>query len=55
MVSVLSNIRTAARKRAAYNRTVNEISTLPVELAVEDLGIFPEDAHKIAMRSVYGR
>ncbi len=55
MASILSTIRTAAQKRAAYNRTVAEISAMPVDLAVEDLGIFPGDAHRIAMRTVYGR
>ena len=55
MASILTTIRTAAQKRAAYNRTFNEISAMPVERAVEDLGIFPEDAHKIALRAVYGR
>ncbi|MEJ6389260.1 hypothetical protein [Gymnodinialimonas ulvae] len=55
MASILTTIRTAAHKRAAYNRIVSEISALPPELAVEDLGIFPEDAQKIAYRSVYGK
>ncbi len=55
MASILKTIRTAAQKRAAYNRTYAEISSLPVEQAVEDLGIFPADAHKIALRTVYGR
>ena len=54
MASIYNTIRTAAQKRAAYNRTYAEISALPVELAVEDLGIYPADAHKIAMRTVYG-
>ncbi len=55
MASILNTIRTAAQKRAAYNRTVAEISAISTELGVEDLGIFPGDAHKIAMRTVYGR
>lgn len=55
MANLINDLRTAARKRALYNRTVAEISALPVELAVEDLGLHPEDAHKIALRSVYGR
>ncbi|WP_224815478.1 hypothetical protein [Hasllibacter sp. MH4015] len=54
MASILNTIRTAAQKRAAYNRTVAEISAMPTELAVEDLGIFPGDAHSIAYRQVYG-
>lgn len=55
MVNVLKDLRVAAQKRAAYNRTVAEISGLSVRLGVEDLGIFPGDAHKIALRAVYGR
>lgn len=55
MASILTTLRTAARKRAAYNRTIAEISAIPTELAVEDLGIYPGDARKIAYRSVYGR
>ncbi len=54
-MAFFSNLRLAAKKRADYNRTVAEISGLPVELAVEDLGIYPSDAHKIALRTVYGR
>ena len=54
-MAFLSNLRTAAKKRAEYTRTVAEILGLPVERAVADLGIYPEDAHKIALRAVYGR
>lgn len=54
-MAFFANLRTAAQKRAEYNRTVVEIAGLPVERAVEDLGIYPGDAHKIALRSVYGR
>ena len=35
-------------KHAAYTRTRREIANLPTELAIEDLGIFPSDADKIA-------
>jgi uncharacterized protein YjiS (DUF1127 family) len=55
MTTILAQIRDAARKRALYNATVAEIAALPVELAVEDLGIWPGDAHRIASRAVYGR
>lgn len=54
-MAFFASLRAAAKKRAAYNRTVVEISNLPVERAVEDMGIFPGDAHKIALRTVYGR
>jgi uncharacterized protein YjiS (DUF1127 family) len=55
MASILTTIRTAAAKRAAYHRTVAEISAMPVDRAIEDLGIFPGDARRIAYQSVYGR
>lgn len=54
MASIFTQIRTAAAKRAAYNRTVSELSSMPTELAIEDLGLFPGDAHKIARKAVYG-
>jgi uncharacterized protein YjiS (DUF1127 family) len=47
MTSIMTRMRTAAAKRAAYNRTVDEISRMPLDVAL-DLGIFREDAHKIA-------
>lgn len=53
-MTFFADIRKAAQKRAAYNRTVAEISALPTRLAVEDLGIYPGDAHSIAYRTVYG-
>ncbi|MCU0909465.1 MAG: hypothetical protein MUF73_19015 [Rhodobacteraceae bacterium] len=54
MTTILAQIRDAARKRALYNATVAEIAGLPAELAVEDLGIWPGDAHSIARQAVYG-
>jgi uncharacterized protein YjiS (DUF1127 family) len=54
MTTIMTRMRTAAEKRAAYNRTVDEISRLPLDVAL-DLGIFREDAHKIAYSAVYGR
>lgn len=54
MTTIITRLRDAAAKRAAYNRTVDEISRLPLDVAL-DLGIFREDAHKIAMQAVYGR
>lgn len=54
-MAFFDTLRTAAKKRAAYNRTVAEISAMDTRLAIEDLGIFPGDAHRIAMRTVYGR
>jgi len=53
MTSIMTRLRTAAAKRAAYNRTVAEISGMPLDVAL-DLGIFREDAHLIAHNAVYG-
>lgn len=55
MAWTISNLRDAAQKRAAYNRTVAELSAVDVRLAVEDLGFFPGDAPAMAKRAVYGR
>ncbi|WP_164512277.1 hypothetical protein [Oceaniglobus ichthyenteri] len=46
-------IRTAAAKRAAYRRTAQELSALPIDVAL-DLDIYRGDAEKIARRAVYG-
>ncbi len=54
MTSIMSHLRNAAAKRAAYNRTVDEIERMPLDVAL-DLGIFREDARKIAFTAVYGR
>ena len=55
MASFINDLRAAAKKRAAYNRTVAELSAVSHNLAVEDLGFFPGDAEQIALRAVYGR
>ena len=51
---VWNNVRTAMAKRAAYNRIRNEIESMPQETAI-DVGIFREDAEKIAASAVYGK
>ena len=53
MTSIVTRLRNAAAKRAAYNRTVFEISQMPTDVAL-DLNIYPGDAEKIAYRAVYG-
>ena len=53
MTSIMTRLRNAAAKRAAYNQTVREISGMPHEVAL-DLGIFREDAQQIAWKHVYG-
>ena len=52
-MTLINTLRDRLAKRAAYQRTRFEIAKLPIELAVEDLGIYPGDADKIAMRAVY--
>jgi len=53
-MTLIHSLRDVVAKRAAYVRTRREIANLPVELAIEDLGIFPGDADKIASQAVYG-
>ncbi|SEW15528.1 hypothetical protein SAMN04488515_1312 [Cognatiyoonia koreensis] len=52
-MTVLSTVKTAVEKRAKYLRTKAELQRMPQEVAI-DLGIFREDAGKIAYRAVYG-
>jgi uncharacterized protein YjiS (DUF1127 family) len=53
-MTMFATLRTAVAKRAAYARTVREIEAMPLDVAL-DLGIFREDAARIASRAVYGR
>ncbi|MCF2903758.1 hypothetical protein L0666_02060 [Octadecabacter sp. CECT 8868] len=53
-MTLMNTLRDRLAKRAAYNRTRDAIAHLPTEFAIEDLGIFPSDADKIATRAVYG-
>ncbi len=53
-MTLMSSLRDRMAKRAAYKRTCYELSNLPRQLAIEDLGIVPEDAKKIAAKAVYG-
>jgi uncharacterized protein YjiS (DUF1127 family) len=52
-MTLLSQLRDAARKRAAYHRTLNALRGVPDHLA-EDLGIYPGDARSLARKAVYG-
>ena len=54
MTNLISRFRDAAEKRAAYTRTVAEIRSMPLDVAL-DLGIYRGDAERIASRAVYGR
>lgn len=53
MKTLMQNLGEAARKRAAYRRTVAEISRMPLEMQI-DLDIYAGDAHRLARRAVYG-
>ena len=53
MMDIIARLRMAARKRAAYARTVAEIEAMPLDVAL-DLDIYQGDARKIARRAVYG-
>ncbi|WP_168222959.1 hypothetical protein [Oceanicola sp. D3] len=52
-MTVLNTLRAAYAKHRVYTRTRNEIAAMPRDVAL-DLGIFPEDASKIARAAVYG-
>ena len=54
MTTLFNQLREAAKKRAAYQRTVYELKTMPLDVAL-DLDIYPGDAEKIAAEAVYGR
>ena len=52
-MTVLTTVRTAVQKRAAYNRLKHELSIMSLETAI-DLGMFREDASKTASKAIYG-
>ncbi|WP_172295622.1 hypothetical protein [Pseudoruegeria sp. HB172150] len=52
-MTFFEKVRATREKRKLYNRTVAEIESLPRDVAL-DLGIFPEDARRIAREAVYG-
>lgn len=53
MKNMIAQYRAAAAKRALYRQTRDEIAAMPRYIAL-DLGIFPEDAHLIAQKAVWG-
>ncbi len=53
MEKLISRIREAARKRAAYRETLRELSRMPIDTAL-DLDIYRGDMSRIAHRAVYG-
>ena len=50
----MKNFLDVVAKRRQYLRTVSEIESMPLDVAL-DLGIFREDARIIASKAVYGR
>ena len=52
-MTVLNFVRDTFHKRAAYSRIKHELESMPLATAI-DLGIFREDAAKIASKAVYG-
>lgn len=54
MAHLMSSLRDRFEKRAAYNRTVREIRSMPLDVAL-DLNIYQGDAEIIAAQAVYGR
>ena len=53
-MKLIDTLKTAAANHALYKRTRDEIARLPRDMAL-DIGIFPEDAHRIAWAAVYGK
>lgn len=53
MKTLIAQLRRAAAERALYRRTRDEIAAMPRSVAL-DLGIFPEDAEKLARQAVWG-
>ena len=53
MKSYIAQYRANAAKRALYRKTRDEIAAMPRSVAL-DLGIFPEDAERIAHQAVWG-
>jgi len=54
MAHLMSSMRDRLEKRAAYHRTVRELRSMPLDVAL-DLGIYRGDAEKIAHEAIYGR
>lgn len=51
---MFNSLRTRLEKRAQYNRTLNELRSMPVETAA-DLDISTADFSAIAYQAVYGK
>ncbi len=53
MKNLYAAMKANAAKRAQYRQMRDEIATMPRSVALE-LGIFPEDAARIASQAVWG-
>ena len=53
MKSFIAADQANAAKHALYRRTRNEFAAMPRNVAI-DLGLFPEDAAKVAHQAVWG-
>ncbi|MEM9437404.1 MAG: hypothetical protein AAGA15_10210 [Pseudomonadota bacterium] len=52
-MAILAEIKNRIEKRRAYTRTVQELKSLPIDVAL-DLDLYQGDAERIAARAVYG-
>ena len=53
MKKMIATYRANAAKRAQYRQIRDEIAALPRHMAL-DIGIYPEDAGRIAAQAVWG-
>lgn len=53
-MTIITQLKEAAAKRALYRRTREEIAHMPLDVAL-DLNIYPGDADRIAYEAVYGK
>lgn len=53
MTGMFETLRTATRKRKAYNGIVSELSALS-DRELSDIGISRADTHRIARDAIYG-
>ena len=53
MKNFIADYRARAAKRALYRKTRDALAAMPRRTAI-DLGMFPEDAAKVARKAVWG-
>ena len=54
MLTVFDRLIAAARDRARFRQTRNEIARMPLDVAL-DLGIYPGDADELARKAVWSK